>query len=393
MNSISNLVPGENLTRLDELNSLPEPQSQDRLRRLNPSLTPRLLEWYASHARPLPWRRVNDAYAIWVAETMLQQTRVETVIPYFERWLKRFPSLAHLAAASEQEVLSLWEGLGYYQRARNLHRASQMVMSEYGGELPREVKALRRLPGIGRYTAAAIASIAYHQDEPALDGNARRVLARFFAIDQPLRASHTERLLQELASAHLPRGRASEYNQALMDLGATLCTPRKPACPKCPLADHCLAHQRGQEQAIPAAGAKPALPHHTVTAAVIVRDGQVLIAQRPAQGLLGGLWEFPGGKQQPGEDLETCLQREIDEELGVRIAIESLLGMFRHAYTHFRVTLYAFRCTLMDGEPRNLEHAALQWVTLDELARFPMGKLDRQIAHLLNQCKEDYAHR
>ncbi len=378
---------GENPLPVVQADSSSKQAPQDESIPYIPFLAQHLLEWYAEHARPLPWRQVKDAYLIWVAETMLQQTRVETVIPYYERWLKRFPSLSHLVSASEQEVLALWEGLGYYQRARNLHRAARRVMNEHGGVLPREPQALRRLPGIGRYTAAAIASIAYNQDEPALDGNACRALARLFAIEQPLRCASTERTLYKLAATHLPAGQAGRYNQALMDLGATLCTPRKPACARCPLAENCLAHRQGREEAIPPKRLKPTLPHYIVTAAVIIRDGRVLIAQRPAEGLLGGLWEFPGGKQQPGESLETCLQREIGEELGVNVAVETWLGKFHHTYSHFRVTLHAFRCSLVDGEPRNLHHTALQWVRCEQLARFPMGKLDRQIAQQLLQLR------
>lgn len=367
--------------------SSPPKQQSDHKFSENPTLSfaSRLLAWYAEHARRLPWRGNADVYAIWVAETMLQQTRVETVIPYFERWMKRFPSLVHLASASEQEVLALWEGLGYYHRARYLYRASRIIMTEYNGRVPDEVRALRQLPGIGRYTAAAIASIAYHKDEPALDGNSRRVLARLFDIEQPLRSAETEKHLWELASAHLPHGQASEYNQALMDLGATICTPRNPLCQECPLENLCLAHQHGREKERPVVGKRPDLPHYDVTAAVILRENKVLIAQRPMNGLLGGLWEFPGGKQQPGEDLKACLKREIREELDIDIKVEELLGVFRHAYTHFRVTLHAFRCALIEGEPRNLEHTALQWVTPTQLVHFPMGKLDRRIANLLTQ--------
>lgn len=342
-----------------------------------------LLEWYTRNARRLPWRNNPDPYSIWVAEIMLQQTRVETVIPYFERWIARFPNLASLAAASLQDVLAAWEGLGYYSRARNLHRAARLIVAEHGGELPRELKALERLPGIGRYTAAAIASIAFGQDEAALDGNIRRVLARVFDVRQPVRSKEGDHLFWELASANLPPGRAGDYNQALMDLGATICTPRQPACPRCPLAGICRAYALGLQAALPVVESKPATPHYTVTAAVIQRNGHVLIAQRPASGLLGGLWEFPGGKVRPGEELPSGLQREIREELGVEIQVGAAFGVYRHAYTHFRVTLHAFCCSLLQGEPRNLEHSALEWVPPSALPDYPMGKIDRQIAQKL----------
>ena len=194
-----------------------------------------LLDWYGRNARHLPWREYPNPYNVWISEVMLQQTRVETVLPYFQRWMEHFPSITALAEAPLEEVLSIWEGLGYYSRARNLQRAAQIVVSEHGGQLPAEPAELRKLPGIGRYIAGAIASIAFGQDEPALDGNIRRVLARAFDVSAPARSPQGERRLWKLAADHLPTGRAGDYNQALMDLGATICTPRAPDCPRCPL--------------------------------------------------------------------------------------------------------------------------------------------------------------
>jgi A/G-specific adenine glycosylase len=344
-----------------------------------------LLAWYARHARQLPWRGHPDPYAVWVSEVMLQQTRVETVIPYFQRWMERFPTIPALAAASQQDVLAAWEGLGYYSRARNLHRAAQILVAQHGGRLPEDTDSLRRLPGIGRYTAGAIASIAFGHDAPTLDGNIRRVLARIFNMELPARSPKGARRLWDLAAEHLPPGQASDYNQALMDLGATVCTPRQPDCPHCPVNDLCAAYALGLQEQRPVLEPKPSQPHYTVAAAVIQRDAQVLIAQRPANGLLGGMWEFPGGKLQPGEDLAGCLQREIKEELGARVAVHEQIGVYQHAYTHFRVTLHAFRCSLAGGEPCNLEHASLVWTPLAELKNYPMGKIDRTIATRLAQ--------
>jgi A/G-specific adenine glycosylase len=345
------------------------------------SLAELLLNWYSRHARQFPWRGRPDPYAVWVSEIMLQQTQVETVIPYFTRWMRRFPSVEALARASQQDVLAAWEGLGYYSRARNLQRAAVRVMDEYGGELPRDTATLRKLPGVGRYTAGAIASLAFGLDEPALDGNIRRVLARVFNVTGPAKSKESERRLWELAAANLPPGRAGDYNQALMDLGATVCTPKAPDCPHCPLGELCQARRLGVQEQRPAAVNKPAVPHHTVTAAVIWRDGRLLLAQRPPEGLLGGMWEFAGGKLQPGEDLAACLKREIREELGVEIDVHESLGVYHHAYSHFRVTLHAFACSLWEGaEPRPLQVHDLRWVVPADLGDYPMGKLDRQIA-------------
>jgi len=342
-----------------------------------------LLHWYAANARRLPWRGDPDPYAVWVSEIMLQQTRVETVIPYFQRWMERFPTIPALAAAAQQDVLAAWEGLGYYSRARNLHRAAQVVITDYGGKLPRDMKALRSLPGIGRYTAGAIASIAFGMNEPTLDGNIRRVLSRLFNVQIPARSKEGETRLWELAAANLPPGRAGDFNQALMDLGTAICTPHQPNCEQCPLVEHCAAHALGVQEERPILPARGTTPHYIVTAAVIQRDGKTLIALRPPEGLLGGLWEFPGGKLQAGEDLATCLKREIYEELGAEIEVGGQIGIFHHAYTHFRVTLHAFGCTLQAGEPHNLEHNALAWVSIPELQNYPMGKLDRLIAKQL----------
>jgi len=358
---------------------------------MSSEFTRRLLAWYEVSARPLPWRGINDPYAVWVSETMLQQTRVETVIPYFQRWMERFPTLTALAEAPEQEVLQLWEGLGYYRRARNLHKAAQVVAREYGGQLPADRAALERLPGIGRYTAAAVASIAFGQDEAALDGNIRRVLARVFNMDVPARSPEGERQLGHLARQHLPRGRAGDYNQALMDLGATICTPRAPACSACPLEMLCQARRLGVQEQLPRLERRSPVPHYLVAAGVIQKNGQVLIAQRPAQGLLGGMWEFPGGKIEAGESLQDGLRREICEELGISVMVGELLGVFKHAYTHFRVTLHAFYCQALEGEPTALQVADWRWVSVSQLKNFPMGKIDRQIARkLVNEDDEGF---
>ncbi len=343
----------------------------------------RLLDWYERFGRRLPWRGRADPYAVWVSEIMLQQTRVETVVPYFERWMARFPTLADLAGASEQEVLSAWEGLGYYSRARNLWRAARQVVAEYGGRLPEDPTILQRLPGIGRYTAAAIASIAFGRDVPTLDGNLRRVLARLFDVAAPADSPAGEAVLRSLAEENLPPGRAGDYNQALMDLGATVCLPRKPRCSACPLADLCRARAAGVQEARPVLKPKKETPHYLVTAAVVRRNGKVLLAQRPPGGLLGGLWEFPGGKVGEGEALADGLRREIREELGVGIRVGEAFGVYRHAYTHFRITLHAFLCELTDGEPRPLAAADLAWAALEALENYPMGKVDRQIARRL----------
>ncbi|HSN95442.1 MAG TPA: A/G-specific adenine glycosylase, partial [Anaerolineaceae bacterium] len=253
-----------------------------------------LLNWYDQNARVLPWRSRPSPYRTWVSEIMLQQTQVDSVIPYFERFMARFPTLENLAMASQSEVLSLWEGLGYYSRARNLHKAAQMLMSEFDGVIPGTTKELMGLPGIGRYTAGAIASIAFGQSEPALDANIRRVFSRLLALEAPLRSSESERQLWDFAQKACPVKRTGDFNQALMDLGAGICLPSQPLCPRCPIQAACQAFQNGTQNRIPVVPKKPSIPHFIVTAAVIEQNGLVLIQRRPQKGLLAGLWEFPG---------------------------------------------------------------------------------------------------
>jgi A/G-specific adenine glycosylase len=352
---------------------------------MSTNFTPALLEWYTRSARRLPWRGHPDPYAVWVSEIMLQQTQVETVIPYFTRWMERFPTIPTLAVASEQEVLQAWEGLGYYSRARNLHKAARLVNQDHNGKLPTRRNLLEKLPGIGQYTAGAICSIAFGQDEAAVDGNIRRVLARLFNVEIPASSPAGQTELWNLARLHLPAGLAGDYNQALMDLGAALCTPRSPKCLLCPLQSYCQARQLGTQEQRPVLEKRQSVPHYTVTAAVLQRNHTLLIARRPSHGLLGGMWEFPGGKVEPGEQLVDGLKREISEELGIPIHVGEALGVYQHAYTHFKVTLHAFCCTLMDEEPQPLEASELRWVTLRELDEFPMGKIDRQIARRLQR--------
>ena len=349
-------------------------------------ISQKLLDWYAQNQREFPWRQFPDPYPVWVSEIMAQQTRLETMLPYFQRWMERFPSISALAQASQQEVLNLWEGLGYYSRARNLHQAAKIVTDTFNGQLPETRAELETLPGIGRYTAGAIASIAFGKDEALVDGNVKRVYARLFQVTEPVNTPAGEKEIWSLAEAHLPPGQAGDYNQALMDLGATICLPRQPRCAICPLAGDCLARKNKLADQLPVKKQKNRSPHHTVTAAILYgEDGKVLIAQRPSDALLGSLWEFPGGKQEPGEDLKACLKREILEELQCTIKIGDLLGTFKHTYTHFKVTLHAFHCQLEKGSPFPHYHQAVRWVTIDDLDQYPMGKIDRMISQQLQE--------
>jgi len=343
-----------------------------------------LIGWYAAHQRDLPWRRTSDPYAVWVSEIMLQQTRVAAVIPYYQRWLERFPDVAALARADLDEVLKLWEGLGYYSRARNLHKAARQVMREHVGRLPETVDALGTLPGVGRYTAGAIASIAFGLDEPVLDGNVVRVLSRVFRIEGDPRQPAVREELWSLARGLIPPGQAGELNQAMMDLGATICLPRKPLCVGCPLHELCAAREAGLQHDLPRKAPRQTTPHHTIAAAVVRKRGRVLIDRRPQAGLLGGLWEFPGGKQLPGETLPQTAAREVREEVGIRIEVGEQIAVVKHAYSHFRITLHAFQAEWVSGQARPLQCDAVRWVWPSQLRRYAFPKANQAILDILD---------
>ena len=340
-----------------------------------------LLAWFDRHKRDLPWRRTSDPYRIWVSEVMLQQTQVDTVLPYFERFMRRFPDLPSLAEANQQEVLALWEGLGYYSRARNLHKAAKQLMADYGGKLPETLPELRRLPGVGPYIAAAIASIAFSIPEPALDGNLRRVLARLGASELPLGTPASDAALLELARKLMPAEAPGDFNQALMDLGSAICLPKAPLCAQCPVQAHCLAFTSGLQNTLPRRLKKPPQPTITVGAAVILDGPLVLISRRPQKGLLAGLWEFPGGKLEATDaDIQACIRREIQEELGVEVLPYAFFGNYRHTYTHFKLRLEAWLCRL-EPDQSLLPGPDLLWLEPADLLHHPMGKVDRQISH------------
>lgn len=349
-------------------------------------IVPALLAWWDAGHTPLPWRQTNDPYAIWVAEVMLQQTQIATVIPYYHRWLARFPTIHHLASASLEEVLKQWEGLGYYSRARHLHTAAQQLVSERGGQLPDTVKGLLSLKGVGRYTAGAIASIAFARPEPILDGNIIRILTRLCDLPDDIQQTATKNKLWAIATAFVPATRPGDFNQALMELGQHICLPVAPQCPKCPLQSHCLANQRATQTIRPVRSPRPPIPHYQVAAGVIWnQDNHFLIAQRPPNGLLGGLWEFPGGKQEAGESLPQTLQREIKEELDIQIEVGEHLVSIKHAYTHFRITLHAYHARYVSGRVQHLGVANHAWVRLPQLAQYPFALTDRKIITALDQ--------
>jgi A/G-specific adenine glycosylase len=355
-------------------------------RRALGALRRRLLEWYDACHRDLPWRRTRDPYAIWVSETMLQQTRVETVLPYYERFLARFPDVATLAEADLEDVYTLWTGLGYYSRARNLHAAARRVVSHHGGRLPGDAGALRELPGIGRYTAGALASIAFDREEPLVDGNVVRVLARRFAIREDVGERGVMERFWSIATDLVRGPRPGDLNQALMELGATVCTPRAPRCGACPLRAACAARTAGDPEALPVKTRRTRVQPVAAVAAWVDRGGRGLAVRRAEGGLLGGMWELPGGELGSGESPEAALPRCLEQAVGLRIEAVEPVGAVEHLFTHRRLELHVFRCHAPAGRVRRQGFVAHRWLVGAALAGLPHGGPTRKALALLGEA-------
>jgi A/G-specific adenine glycosylase len=341
----------------------------------------KLLRWFEKNKRDLPWRRTRDPYAIWVSEIMLQQTQVATVIPYYQKFLKSFPTIHHLAKSDLSKVLKVWEGLGYYSRARNLHRSSQMVLNHFQRKIPDTLEDLLSLPGIGRSTAGAILSFAFHKEAPILDGNAKRVLSRIFAVSSNPMRGKTEGLLWKISESLIPRGFSNPFNQALMDLGATVCTPKEPDCDRCPVHHFCKGRVLGEPGRYPGKKLKRTIPHFESVSAVINKDGKVLLNERPATGLLGGLWEFPNWRmeEKQGPRLGVRLRNTVKKEMGLNVNVNESIGPFHQTYSHFKLTLHIFRCQHLDGKGTG------KWVPIRNLRLLPMSRIHRRIAEIINR--------
>ena len=343
----------------------------------------RLLAWYDANRRDLPWRHTRDPYSIWISETMLQQTRVETVIPYYERFLARFPDVETLADADQEDVYGHWAGLGYYSRARNLHAAAKRVVADFDGSLPGTAEALRSLPGVGRYTAGALASIAFDQPEAIVDGNVKRVLARRLGIRDDVADKRVEARLWAEA-ARLARGRRpGDLNQALMELGATVCTPRSPDCPTCPLQRGCDARRAGDAEALPRKRAKGRVRSVRAVAVWLERQGHVLAVKREAGTLLGGLWELPGGDLDRGEKPADGAGRLLEAGLGLHIESVRSAGRVQHEFTHRRLTLHLLRAEAVPGRVRRHGFSQHRWLSPGGLHKLPSATLTRKALEVL----------
>jgi len=347
-----------------------------------------LLTWYGANQRDLPWRQLeHDPYAVWVSEIMLQQTTVAAVIPFFERWMARFPTVQTLADAPLDDVLKHWAGLGYYARARNLHKGAQTVMREYGGQVPSDPEALLGLPGIGRYTSGAILSIAFGQDAPILDANVIRVLSRIYAVTgDPKLSRETQTVLWKLAEEAIPKGQAGEFNQSMMELGALVCTAGAPRCGTCPVASFCQAKVMGDPTAYPQfTGVKKWLDVEDVSVAIRNASGAILLVQRPPElALWGGLWEMPRVTRQDGEDLAACANRAMCEVAGLRSVRLTPFGVVKHVVANRRITLHGFEAVLADSEvPVEIAPARWAWVTQSTLGNYALATPQTRLTDLL----------
>ena len=350
-------------------------------------LRPLLLNWWSDHGRhDIPWKRTSsgdrpapdqplDPYPIWIAEVMLQQTQLAVVLPYWHRWMAMFPTVEALAAASLEQVRLLWQGLGYYSRARRLHQAAQQISAR---SWPGDLEEWMALPGIGRTTAGSILSSAFNAPVPILDGNVRRVLARLRAHDRP--PARDQALFWQWSHELLDPQRPRDFNQALMDLGATLCTPRQPLCDACPWQRHCAAYAAGEPSRWPVSEEHKPVPFQVIGVGVVLNaDGEVLIDQRLEEGLLGGLWEFPGGKQEPGETIEACITRELQEELAIEVTVGQELISVDHAYSHKRLRFVVHVCRWLSGEPKPLASQQVRWVLPDDLGNYAFPAANAKI--------------
>jgi A/G-specific adenine glycosylase len=344
-----------------------------------------LMRWYQAYHRHLPWRESTDPYRIWVSEVMLQQTRVKTVVPYFHRFLAAFPSIRDLAEADPGQVLKLWEGLGYYARARNLHKAAQQVISLSQGRIPDRFSEFKALPGVGDYIASAVLSIAFGQAHAVVDGNVKRVLSRLFCLKMPVNQSSAHQHYKPAADALLDRNDPGGFNQAVMELGALICTPASPGCTTCPLSDLCCARTQSRTNAFPVRVTRKKIPCFHISTGIVIKHGRLLITQRKPDGLLGGLWEFPGGKVAENETAQAACIREIKEETGLTVRVSSFLTRVKHAYTHFKIEMDVFYCDYISGDVILNGPVDFQWIFLQEIRRFAFPGANLKFIDLLSQ--------
>ena len=334
----------------------------------------KLLSWYHANKRPLPWRLDGNPYRIFVVEIMLQQTQIKTVLPYYERWLKAFPDVHTLAHAPLDKVLKLWEGLGYYSRARNLHKAAKVIVEQFDGVVPSDLESLKSLPGIGRYTAGAIASIAYQKPVPLVDGNVFRLFSRVFHCKDDISKPETQKKFYEIATDLVPENEPGNFNQALMELGALICVPDVPRCPVCPVKSLCISFKKGDPSELPVRSNGLKIKKIDMVVGLLTQKNSILVRRRPASGIWGGLWEIPGTVRLKGENLEEALQNEFKNMFGIALKIHKKIKPIEHRFTHRFAKIYAFECRLENSSKINIKSIGLKWANRNALKKlsFPV---------------------
>lgn len=349
------------------------------------SFRKKLLAWYVDNERDLPWRRDRDPYRVWVSEVMLQQTQVETVRSYFQRFIRQFPSVERLAAADEQQVLRLWEGLGYYRRARGLHAAAQQIVNEHGSQFPQDVATLQKLPGIGRYTAGAIVSIAFDRPAPILEANTVRLFSRLVAYRGDTTSTAGQKRLWQVAEELLPAKDFSRFNQALMELGSLVCTPVDPDCRRCPASKLCHAHREGIVHEIGRTKKRLKFTEVREAAVVVRKQGKVLLRQCGADERWSGLWDFPRFAIDSEGPLfaKREIEQKVERQTGVTCCLGPQLKTIKHGVTRFRITLDCYEATQTGGRLRNTRQMPARWITPAELVDYPLSTTGRKIAKLL----------
>ena len=330
-----------------------------------------LIQWYDKNAYDFPWRKTTDVYKIWISEIMLQQTQVTTVVDYYNRWLKNFPNVEILANANIHDVLKAWEGLGYYQRAHNIYNAAQTIMYDYKGQFPTDYNVLLNLSGIGDYTASAIMSIAYYKPYPAIDSNLKRVILRLAGIDDIKNIVDESKIF---VKSLMNNYNASKINQSLMDLGREVCLPKKPLCSLCPVEKFCYAKNEDEIIKYSIVSKSVKKPIYDVAVGMIWNKNKILISKRKDKGLLGGLWELPGGKKEKSESFTACLKRELYEELNIKVDVDKTIGNIKHNYSHFGINMRGFHCYVLSGSPKAISAQKIKWIDLEHIKDYPFPK-------------------
>jgi A/G-specific adenine glycosylase len=343
-----------------------------------------LLSWFDKNQRNLPWRETSNPFFIWISEVMLQQTQVKKALDYYENFINKFPDIHCLAQTDLQDVLKAWEGMGYYARARNLHKASQLIVDEMNGVIPDNYADFRRLPGAGAYITAAVLSLAFDKPYAVVDGNVKRVISRLLRIDAPVSSSSSRKIFHEKADLLLDRSKPGAFNQAMMELGALICRPKNPDCNACPVASFCLAFKTKDQAKFPVTIRARETPEYHISVAVIFKNERVLITRRKSDGLLGGLWEFPGGRRQEGEPADIACIRNIKEKINLNIDNLDFMTHVNHAYSHFKIQIDVFRCRFKSGRVALHGPVDYRWILLDEIAEFPFHAAHHKFIPMLN---------